>query len=132
MTYDRFASLDQVTAKGVLEAGICLLIFGTLNARMYALVSGEDITTITSWTEAKTCWKEMNFTFLSFYFLTKLYFIRRIMVNCYVGVLKYQIIQIKSGGTRCKIDTMAKKAVNVWALMFLLQNLNEIEQANMD
>ena len=51
---------------------------------------------------------------------------------CYVGVLKYQIIQIKSGGTRCKIDTMAKKAVNVWALMFLLQNLNEIEQANMD
>ena len=72
MTYDRFASLDQVTAKGVLEAGICLLIFGTLNARMYALVSGEDITTITSWTESKTCWKEMNFTFLSFYFLTKL------------------------------------------------------------
>ena len=56
----------------------------------------------------------------------------RILVYCYVGVLKYQIIQIKSGGTRCKIDTMAKKAVNVWALMFLLQNLNEIEQANMD
>ena len=50
MTYDRFASLDQVTAKGVLEAGIFLLIFGTLSARMYALVSGEDITTITIWT----------------------------------------------------------------------------------
>ena len=49
----------------------------------------------------------MNFTFLSFYFLTKLEFIMRIMVYCYVGVLKYQIIQIKSGGTRCKIDTMA-------------------------
>ena len=72
MTYDRFASLDQVTAKGVLEAGICLLIFGTLSARMYALVSGEDITTITIWTESKKYWKEMDFTFLSFYFLTKL------------------------------------------------------------
>ena len=69
MTYDRFASLDQVTAKGVLEAGIFLLIFGTLSARMYALVSGEDITTITIWTtESKNVLEGNEFHFLVFLF----------------------------------------------------------------
>ena len=68
MTYDRFASLDQVTAKGVLEAGIFLLIFGTLSARMYALVSGEDITTITIWTESKNVLEGNGFHFLVFLF----------------------------------------------------------------
>ena len=72
MTYDRFASLDQVTAKGVLEAGICLLIFGTLNARMYALVSGEDITTITIWTtESKNVLEGNGFHFLVLLFSYK-------------------------------------------------------------
>ena len=64
MTYDRFASLDQVTAKGVLEAGI----FGTLSARMYALVSGEDITTITIWDRVKNILEGNGFHFLVFLF----------------------------------------------------------------